>query len=34
MVKKEVPDNFPLKLAPAGYLPEQLVLADFQWRWQ
>jgi hypothetical protein len=33
MVKKKVPDYFPLSESQAGWLPEQLVLTDFQ-RWR
>ena len=33
MVKKKVPDDFPLSESQAGWLPEQLVLTDFQ-RWR
>ncbi len=33
MVKKKVPDTFPLKESQAGWLPEQLVLTDWQ-RWR
>ena len=33
MVKKKVPDYFPLSESQAGWLPEQLVLADWQ-RWR
>jgi hypothetical protein len=33
MVKKKVPDYFPLSQSQAGWLPEQLVLTDFQ-RWR
>jgi hypothetical protein len=32
-VKKKVPDFFPLSQMPAGFLPDQLVLADWQ-RWK
>jgi hypothetical protein len=33
IVKKKVPDYFPLNIAPGGWLPEQLVLADRE-RWR
>ena len=33
MVKKKVPDYFPLSESQSGWLPEQLVLTDFQ-RWR
>jgi hypothetical protein len=33
IVKKKVPDYFPLTQMPAGWLPEQLVLTDWQ-RWK
>lgn len=33
MVKKKVPDDFPLTESQAGWLPEQLVLTDWQ-RWR
>ncbi len=33
MLRKEVPVYFPLRISPAGYLPEQLVLTDWQ-RWR
>ena len=32
IVKKKIPDYFPLSESPGGWLPEQLVLTDFQ-RW-
>jgi hypothetical protein len=32
LVKNKVPDGFPLSSAPAGLLPEQLILADWE-RW-
>ena len=32
MVKKKVPDDFPLHESQSGWLPEQLMLADWQ-RW-
>jgi acetyl esterase/lipase len=32
MVKKKVPDYFPLTESQSGWLPEQLVLTDFR-RW-
>jgi hypothetical protein len=32
MVKKKVPDGFPLSESQTGWLPEQLVLTDFR-RW-
>ena len=33
ILKKEVPENFPLHQMPTGYLPEQLFLSDWK-RWQ
>ena len=33
MLKKKVPDDFPLSQMPAGWMPEQLVLTDWQ-RWR
>ena len=33
IMRKKVPDYFPLNQMPAGWLPEQLVLTDFK-RWQ
>jgi hypothetical protein len=32
LMRKKVPDHFPLNQMPAGWLPEQLVLTDFK-RW-
>jgi hypothetical protein len=32
-VRKQVPPNFPLAQMPSGWLPEQLVLTDWQ-RWK
>jgi hypothetical protein len=33
MVQKKVPSYFPLSESQSGWLPEQLVLTDFQ-RWR
>ena len=33
IVKKKVPDGFPLSESQSGWMPEQLVLTDFQ-RWR
>lgn len=33
MVRREIPPNFPLRKAPAGFLPEQLLLTDWE-RWR
>jgi len=33
MVRKEIPPTFPLRKAPAGFLPEQLFLTDWE-RWR
>ena len=33
IVNKEVPPTFPLHIIPAGWLPEQIVLVDWE-RWR
>jgi len=33
MLRKEIPTTFPLRVAPAGFLPEQLFLTDWE-RWR
>lgn len=33
MLRKEIPASFPLRVAPAGFLPEQLFLTDWE-RWR